>query len=187
MEFIKRMPEVEALYEVTGESDVMVFVRTKSREELLKVIKAIRTRPMVLSMVSRHILVMHKGPFSFNPLRERENKKREKLPRPCGEVVYCLQRDHECGRGHEGDKRSEEALYPGHYAHAEICGHGRCAHNDCEYRRDGLPRAAHHHKGDGRYEEGVDFLFPDVKQSDHKTQEHKHRIDVCDDLASKAA
>ncbi|MFH1393638.1 MAG: Lrp/AsnC family transcriptional regulator [Candidatus Micrarchaeota archaeon] len=70
MSEIKKIPCVEALYEITGKSDAQIMVRARDKDELLRVIKAVRHMRGVVGTISNHILTTHKHPAEFNPLEK---------------------------------------------------------------------------------------------------------------------
>jgi len=71
MNEIRKMPLVEALYEVTGEADASAIVRARNRNELCKVIKAIRGFDCVTGTTSQYVLVTYKNSCEFNPILEK--------------------------------------------------------------------------------------------------------------------
>lgn len=64
---ISAIPQTVCVYEVTGEYDADVFVKARSNEELLEIIRRIRSMEGVLETNSQHVLKTHKEHPDFNP------------------------------------------------------------------------------------------------------------------------
>lgn len=64
------IPEVEALYRITGESDWAAIIRTKNQEQFSGIINEILSKDQVHT-VSHLILNTEKHPFSYNPFTTR--------------------------------------------------------------------------------------------------------------------
>jgi DNA-binding Lrp family transcriptional regulator len=73
MKKIAEIPQVAEVFEVTGNSDANVLVRSRSNEELLKVIKKIRHIDGILETNSQHILKIHKEYPQFDPFKIEES------------------------------------------------------------------------------------------------------------------
>lgn len=65
---VRKMPEIEALYAVTGGADCIAMVHAKNRDHLVRVLKDIQNQKEVLRTISHIILVSYKRPEDFNPL-----------------------------------------------------------------------------------------------------------------------
>ncbi len=65
---VAELPEVIALYAVTGGADVIAIVKAKDRDGLLEVLKTIQSQKTVLRTTSYLILVTYKEAYQFNPL-----------------------------------------------------------------------------------------------------------------------
>jgi DNA-binding Lrp family transcriptional regulator len=68
LEDVAALPEVQSLYAVTGGADCVAIVKAKSRDDLVRVLKAIQTETSVLRTTSYLVLVTYKESFQFNPL-----------------------------------------------------------------------------------------------------------------------
>ena len=65
---VAALPEVVALYAVTGVSDCIAIVKGKNRDDLVRILKTIQSQKSVLRTTSYLILVTYKEAFEFNPL-----------------------------------------------------------------------------------------------------------------------
>ncbi len=65
---VSALPEVVALYAVTGVSDCIAIVKAKNRDDLVRILKAVQSQVSVLRTTSYLILVTYKEAFEFNPL-----------------------------------------------------------------------------------------------------------------------
>ncbi|MFH0884418.1 MAG: Lrp/AsnC family transcriptional regulator [Candidatus Micrarchaeota archaeon] len=65
---VASLPEVQSLYAVTGGADCIAIVKAKSRDDLVRVLKAIQTEKAVLRTTSYLVLVTYKESYQFNPL-----------------------------------------------------------------------------------------------------------------------
>ncbi len=65
---VAAMPEVESLYAVTGGADCIAIVKAKSRDDLVRVLRAIQTEEAVLRTISYLVLLTYKESYQFNPL-----------------------------------------------------------------------------------------------------------------------
>ena len=68
LETVTAVPEVQSLYAVTGGADCIAIVKAKSRDDLVRVLKAIQTEKSVLRTISYLVLVTYKESYQFNPL-----------------------------------------------------------------------------------------------------------------------
>lgn len=66
------IPEVVALHDIAGENDSVAIIRVRSREELLAIIKMIRSHNCVISTVSQQVWVTYKTAADYNPLKRKE-------------------------------------------------------------------------------------------------------------------
>ncbi len=64
---ISRIPQVIAVFDVTGESDIIVWIACLDREEFSEVVKSINTIPDVKKTNTSVILNITKDPFSYVP------------------------------------------------------------------------------------------------------------------------
>lgn len=65
---VAKLPEVVALYAVTGVSDCIATVKAKNRDDLVRILKAVQSQKAVLRTTSYLILVTYKEAYEFNPL-----------------------------------------------------------------------------------------------------------------------
>ena len=65
---VAAMPEVQSLYAVTGAADCIATVKSKSRDDLVRVLRAIQVNDSVLRTTSYLVLVTYKESYEFNPL-----------------------------------------------------------------------------------------------------------------------
>ncbi|MBU0590603.1 Lrp/AsnC family transcriptional regulator [Candidatus Micrarchaeota archaeon] len=75
---LAKLPEIVALYSVTGGIDCMAIFKVRTRESLLVLLKHIQASQAILRTNTYHILYTHKGPSCFNPLVDIISEKREK-------------------------------------------------------------------------------------------------------------
>jgi Lrp/AsnC family leucine-responsive transcriptional regulator len=68
LENVSNLPEIQSLYAVTGGADCIAIVKAKSRDDLVRVLKAIQTEKSVLRTISYLVLVTYKESYQFNPL-----------------------------------------------------------------------------------------------------------------------
>jgi DNA-binding Lrp family transcriptional regulator len=68
LENVANLPEIQSLYAVTGGADCIAIVKAKSRDDLVRVLKAIQTEKSVLRTTSYLVLVTYKESYQFNPL-----------------------------------------------------------------------------------------------------------------------
>ena len=67
---LSAIPEVQSLYAVTGNYDIIVLVRVKNRDQLVEVIRRIGENPIVMKTTTHIILYSYKHPYEFNPIPE---------------------------------------------------------------------------------------------------------------------
>ncbi len=65
---IKKIPELEALYTVTGQYDAIAVIRVKNREQLVEVLKRMQQNLMIAKTNTQIILSTFKRPSDYNPL-----------------------------------------------------------------------------------------------------------------------
>ncbi|MEW6749071.1 MAG: Lrp/AsnC family transcriptional regulator [Candidatus Micrarchaeota archaeon] len=65
---VAKLPEVQALYAVTGGADVIAVVKAKNRDDLVRILKAIQSESSVLRTTSYLVLITYKESYEFNPL-----------------------------------------------------------------------------------------------------------------------
>lgn len=65
---VAKLPEVQALYAVTGGADVIAIVKSKNRDDLLRVLRTIQSESSVLRTTSYLVLLTYKESYEFNPL-----------------------------------------------------------------------------------------------------------------------
>ena len=65
---VAKMPEVVALYAVTGVADCIAIVKAKNRDALVELLKLIQNQSSVLRTTSYLILITYKEAYQFNPL-----------------------------------------------------------------------------------------------------------------------
>ncbi len=65
---IVHLPQIQALYAVTGPYDVVALIRAKDRDELAEVLQKMQKNQIIIK--THTFLVMHtyKQPYEFNPL-----------------------------------------------------------------------------------------------------------------------
>ncbi len=68
LEDVAALPDVQSLYAVTGGADCIAIVKAKSRDDLVRVLKAIQTEKAVLRTTSYLVLVTYKEGYQYNPL-----------------------------------------------------------------------------------------------------------------------
>lgn len=68
LENVSNLPEIQSLYAVTGGADCIAIVKAKSRDDLVRVLKAIQTEKSVMRTISYLVLVTYKESYQFNPL-----------------------------------------------------------------------------------------------------------------------
>jgi DNA-binding Lrp family transcriptional regulator len=71
---ISDIPNVFAVYDITGEYDALIMARFKTRGDLSKMIKEIHTSPYVERTNTHLVLNVIKEASSFSSLIEKENK-----------------------------------------------------------------------------------------------------------------
>jgi len=67
---LSAIPEVQSLYAVTGNYDIIALVRVKNRDQLVEVIRKIGENPIVMKTTTHIILFAYKHPYQFNPIPE---------------------------------------------------------------------------------------------------------------------
>jgi len=65
---VTKVPEVVALYAVSGGADVVAIVRARNRDDLVRILKYIQLQKTVLRTTSYLVLVTYKDSYQFNPL-----------------------------------------------------------------------------------------------------------------------
>jgi Lrp/AsnC family transcriptional regulator for asnA, asnC and gidA len=68
LEAVTTVPEIAALYAVSGGADVVAIVRAKNRDDLVRILKLIQLQKPVLRTTSYLVLVTYKDSYQFNPL-----------------------------------------------------------------------------------------------------------------------
>ena len=68
LEDVANLPEVQSLYAVTGGADCIAIVKSKNRDDLVRVLRVIQTEKSVLRTTSYLVLVNYKESYQFNPL-----------------------------------------------------------------------------------------------------------------------
>ncbi len=67
-EDIKKIPQVEAIYALTGPYDAIAIIRVKNREEMVEVLKKMQQNQMIAKTNTQIILRTFKNPSEYNPL-----------------------------------------------------------------------------------------------------------------------
>lgn len=62
------LPEIVALYEVTGGVDCIVIVKARNREDFVRILRSVQSQKAVLRTNSFLVLAVFKEPHHFNPL-----------------------------------------------------------------------------------------------------------------------
>lgn len=65
---VTRLPEIVALYAISGGADVMAIVKAKDRDDLVRILRFIQSQKTVLRTTSFMVLVTYKEAYQFNPL-----------------------------------------------------------------------------------------------------------------------
>ena len=65
---VRKVPEVVALYAVSGGADVVAMVKAKDRDDLVRILKFIQSQKSVLRTTSYMVLITYKEAYEFNPL-----------------------------------------------------------------------------------------------------------------------
>jgi DNA-binding Lrp family transcriptional regulator len=65
---VAALPEIVALYAVTGVSDCIAIIKAKNRDDLVRILKTVQSQKSVLRTTSYLILLTYKEAFEFNPL-----------------------------------------------------------------------------------------------------------------------
>lgn len=65
---VTKVPEIVALYAVSGGADVMAIVKAKNRDDLVRILTYIQLQKPVLRTTSYMVLVTYKESYQFNPL-----------------------------------------------------------------------------------------------------------------------
>ncbi len=68
LEDVSSLPEVQALYAVTGSSDLVLLLQVKDRKHLAETLQKIQTNAIVIRTNTLMILFAYKEPNEFNPL-----------------------------------------------------------------------------------------------------------------------
>ena len=68
LEDVSSLPEVQALYAVTGSSDLALLLRVKDRKHLAETLQKIQMNKIVVRTNTLTILFAYKEPNEFNPL-----------------------------------------------------------------------------------------------------------------------
>jgi DNA-binding Lrp family transcriptional regulator len=68
LDAVTKVPEIVALYAVSGGADVMAIVKAKNRDDLVRILKYIQLQKPVLRTTSYLVLVTYKDSYQFNPL-----------------------------------------------------------------------------------------------------------------------
>jgi len=74
---LSKNPSVYAVYDVTGDSDVLIFTRFRSRDELSKFVKSVLGNPYVLRTNTRLILTTIKRSLEIPFSNDSEKKARK--------------------------------------------------------------------------------------------------------------
>ncbi|MBI5051246.1 Lrp/AsnC family transcriptional regulator [Candidatus Micrarchaeota archaeon] len=70
LEQIKDIPEVVAVYAITGNYDVAAVVKVKKQEDIGRILKLMQNVPAVSRTASHIILHTYKHHYEFNPLKD---------------------------------------------------------------------------------------------------------------------
>lgn len=65
---VAALPEVAALYAVTGGADCIAVVKAKNRDDLVRILTLVQSEKSVLRTTSYLVLVTYKESYQFNPL-----------------------------------------------------------------------------------------------------------------------
>lgn len=65
---VAALPEIVALYAVTGGADCVALVKAKNRDDLLRLLKFVQAQEQVLRTTTYLILLTYKEAYQFNPL-----------------------------------------------------------------------------------------------------------------------
>jgi Lrp/AsnC family transcriptional regulator for asnA, asnC and gidA len=68
------LPELQALYAVTGGADCIAIIKAKNRDDLVRVLRIIQTQPAVSRTTSYMVLITYKESLDFNPLSYMSGK-----------------------------------------------------------------------------------------------------------------
>ncbi|MBU0532052.1 Lrp/AsnC family transcriptional regulator [Candidatus Micrarchaeota archaeon] len=68
MDAVAKVPEIVALYAVSGAADVVAIVKAKNRDDLVRILSYIQSQKSVLRTTSYLVLVTYKESYQFNPL-----------------------------------------------------------------------------------------------------------------------
>ncbi len=63
-----RIPNIKALYGVTGTHDCIALIVTKNKDELVEVLQKIQSNRIVVKTITYLVLSTYKNPYEFNPL-----------------------------------------------------------------------------------------------------------------------
>lgn len=65
---ITNLPQIQALYAVTGNYDLLALLRAKDRDEMSEVLRKMQKNPIIIKTNSTLVLHTYKQPYQFNPL-----------------------------------------------------------------------------------------------------------------------
>lgn len=68
IEELARIPQIRALYGVTGAHDCVALISTKSKDDLVEVLQTIQSNKIVVKTITYLVLSAYKHPYEFNPL-----------------------------------------------------------------------------------------------------------------------
>jgi Lrp/AsnC family leucine-responsive transcriptional regulator len=69
---VAAIPEIEALYAITGTADCIAILRAENKDNMVEVLKNIQSHDKVLRTITHLILVTYKHPHEFNPIKVKE-------------------------------------------------------------------------------------------------------------------